>query len=399
MAEALPSKGKKQKEKPFHETLHKFIVDEKQKRIFVLASGEEIEKRVKKSPKAKSEEKECVNLFNAGNGRVIDDICKNVEFIKDRDFEWIHYENFGVKCVPDVVILKAPQILDTGKKLDQVIEANAQPEKEAVERELRNQRTPEQERALALAINLMKELETGQKFWKNKCVCDDAEKYYYVKLANPQRTKPQGFAKKPEQDGESRPQETFEEAKRALVKPTLDGSLDGEQTERALIKNLKSYFEKKGYSVIILINPTIYKLHGKCGKSTSEDAEHERDVILICKGFNVIMNIESKATISRKSGNKACSQLEISRNYFKDNFEDEIGPRSEEWKFVGMVYAKEIHDTEKFDCDDCKQFLLDESNLEGNLDKIFKEPPKGKAFFQVSKLASLILCLILYRQV
>ncbi len=379
MAEALTTDLKETKVYHFHEKLHTFLVDEQQKLIFVLASGAEIEKRVRASAKAKSDKEKCVNLFNAGNGRVIDDICENAEFIKDRDYEWIHYENFGVKCVPDVLILKAPQILDAGEKLDQVIEANAKAEKEAMEREKetatgKKEKNPEEQRALALALNLMKE-----KFWMNKPVCDDAEK-----LAHGIPTKPQRFAEKP--DGETSQQETIEDAKRALIKPTLDGSLEGELTERALINNLKAYFEKKGYSVIILINPIIYKLDGNFGKSKKlgeKDLPHERDVILICKGFNVILNIEAKATLNSGSGKKACSQLEISRDYIKANFEDTSGSQTEEWKFVGMVYADKFVDAEQFECDHCKQFVLDENNLEDCLDNIFKEPPKGRIISKV----------------
>ena len=73
MAEALPADFEVKKVYHFHDKIHHFFVDEEQKHIFVLASGEEIEDRVRNSAKTEKDLEGSNALFNVGNGSVKDD--------------------------------------------------------------------------------------------------------------------------------------------------------------------------------------------------------------------------------------------------------------------------------------------------------------------------------------
>ena len=127
MAEALPADFGVKKVYHFHDKIHHFFVDEEQKHIFVLASGEEIDNRVRNSAKTDKDLEGSNALFNVGNGSVKDDSIEAKKLIMERDYDALQKEKCGVICVPKVFIYKNPQILDP-EKIDQVIEANAKEE-------------------------------------------------------------------------------------------------------------------------------------------------------------------------------------------------------------------------------------------------------------------------------
>lgn len=172
----------------------------------------------------------------------------------------------------------------------------------------------------------------------------------------------------------------------ALVKDRDEGGWPGDKAEQDLFIQLHEYFTKKGLSVVLLHGPILFEFkpgaklssesnEGKPGFKTPD--ENERDFLILVKEYNLIINIEVKATLNSGKAGEANKQLKISRDILKKNFGQSESQDGAQIKFVGMVYSDNIDDLDQF-CQRCSQFVLHQGNLEDNLDKIFETNTKGE---------------------
>ena len=121
----------------------------------------------------------------------------------------------------------------------------------------------------------------------------------------------------------------------------------GDVVEFKLSKDLKDYFENE--EVVVLQGP-VFQTPG----APQGDTE-EHDFLIIIKKLKVILCMESKSTLSKKTALESSLQLEG----MKKIVEDYLGGKliSEEWYFIPLVHFVTCH-SEPHVCPDCKDFTI-----------------------------------------
>ena len=125
----------------------------------------------------------------------------------------------------------------------------------------------------------------------------------------------------------------------------------GDLAEKELVDELKRLLTTDGCDkeMVVYQGPSIRK------PRKSKAFDQENDVVIIRKNTKTIYNIESKARLAKRPGNKAVKQIQELKKILEEFFAPEFA--AGDWCFAGMMYTQEINPNNNI-CSDCSQFII-----------------------------------------
>ena len=124
----------------------------------------------------------------------------------------------------------------------------------------------------------------------------------------------------------------------------------GDLVEKGLREELKKFYDSASDKEVIVYNGSWIRVPGE-----SKASYQEKDFVIVNKNTKTVYDIESKAKLAERPGNKAVEQTQKLKKILEEFFAPEFA--SNDWSFVGMIYTNEINPNNTF-CADCSQFII-----------------------------------------
>ena len=124
----------------------------------------------------------------------------------------------------------------------------------------------------------------------------------------------------------------------------------GDSAEKELLEELKKFYASDSDKEVVVYQGPEIRVPGKTRASYQEN-----DFVIVNKKTKTIYDIESKAKLAERPGNKAVDQTLKLKKILEEFFATEFA--SNDWCYVGMIYTNEINPNNTF-CTDCSQFII-----------------------------------------
>merc|ERR1719458_2186265 len=124
----------------------------------------------------------------------------------------------------------------------------------------------------------------------------------------------------------------------------------GDLAEKEVVEEIKKVFDAASDKEMVVYQGPRIRVPGELIQFYQE-----KDIVIINKKTKTVYNIESKAKLAERPGNKAVKQTLKLKAILEEFFALEFA--SNDWCFVGLIYTKEINPKNTF-CADCSQFII-----------------------------------------
>merc|ERR1719458_1031267 len=124
----------------------------------------------------------------------------------------------------------------------------------------------------------------------------------------------------------------------------------GDLAEKEVVEEIKKVFDAASDKEMVVYQGPRIREPGKLIQFYQE-----KDIVIINKKTKTVYNIESKAKLAERPGNKAVKQTLKLKAILEEFFAPEFA--SKDWCFVGLIYTKVINPNNTF-CADCSQFII-----------------------------------------
>merc|ERR1719458_1622658 len=124
----------------------------------------------------------------------------------------------------------------------------------------------------------------------------------------------------------------------------------GDLAEKELVEEIKKVFDAASDKEVGVYQGPRIREPGKLIQFYQE-----KDIVIVNMKTKTVYNIESKAKLAERPGNKAVKQTLKLKAILEEFFAPEFA--SKDWCFVGLIYTKVINPNNTF-CADCSQFII-----------------------------------------